>query len=238
MWQPTSKKRGEEQAGVSRECADLEEGVHWLLCQGSQRATDLVGDLPETRAPGPRGAWQHVLGLIAIDRALIIRQADVSHHISHFSFVALWVVCQQKPGKFSVGLRVTLRRYGLGCRAVQAPMPRSLQNARASAPLTRGAARAQIKNPDKGPTLRTGHSLVVSGLPNNPKAVIIGGCTAEGVVNEGWNLKLGVETLEWEKPKIGQPDKAPSPRWRHTANLLRASPRARQTAGSRPGVHA
>ena len=112
--------------------------------------------------------------------------------------------------------------------------PRSLQNARASAPLTRGAARAQIKNPDKGPTLRTGHSLVVSGLPNNPKAVIIGGCTAEGVVNEVWNLKLGVETLEWEKPKIGQPDKAPSPRWRHTANLLRASPRARPTTPTTP----
>ena len=66
----------------------------------------------------------------------------------------------------------------------------------------------------------------MSGLPNNPKAVIIGGCTAEGVVNEVWNLKLGVETLEWEKPKIGQPDKAPSPRWRHTANLLRALSRA------------
>ena len=105
---------------------------------------------------------------------------------------------------------------------------------RFSAPLTHGAARAQIKNPDKGPTLRTGHSLVVSGLPNNPKAVIIGGCTAGGGVNEVWNLKLGVETLEWEKPKIGQPDKAPSPRWRHTANLLRASPRARPTTPTTP----
>ena len=79
----------------------------------------------------------------------------------------------------------------------------------------------QIKNPDKGPSLRTGHSLCVVGLPNNPKAVIIGGCTADGVVNEVWNLKLGVEMLEWESPNIGQPDKAPAPRWRHTATLLR-----------------
>ena len=90
----------------------------------------------------------------------------------------------------------------------------------------------QIKNPDKGPSLRTGHSLVVVGLPNNPKAVIIGGCTAEGVVNEVWNLKLGVEMLEWESPKIGQPDKAPSPRWRHTATLLRALPRRSATNSS------
>ena len=97
-----------------------------------------------------------------------------------------------------------------------------------SEPVERGylsrLAAAQIKNPDKGPSLRTGHSLVVVGLPNNPKAVIIGGCTAEGVVNEVWNLKLGVEMLEWESPKIGQPDKAPSPRWRHTATLLRTLP--------------
>lgn len=80
----------------------------------------------------------------------------------------------------------------------------------------------QIKNADKGPELRTGHSVVVTGLPNNPKAVIIGGCTSTALVNDVWNLKLGSETLEWEKPKIGQPDSAPSPRWRHTATLLRA----------------
>ena len=35
-----------------------------------------------------------------------------------------------------------------------------------------------------------------------------------------WQLKLGSEQVEWVKPKIGQPDCAPSPRWRHTANLL------------------
>ena len=131
----------------------------------------------------------------------------------------------QPPQLWPISVAIDTR-----CPASKTPAP----NARASAPLTRGAARAQIKNPDKGPTLRTGHSLVVSGLPNNPKAVIIGGCTAEGVVNEVWNLKLGVETLEWEKPKIGQPDKAPSPRWRHTANLLRASPRARPTTPTTP----
>lgn len=60
-------------------------------------------------------------------------------------------------------------------------------------------------------------------MPNNPKAVIIGGCTSDGVTNDVWSLKLGQETLEWEKPKIGQPDSAPAPRWRHTATLLRAS---------------
>ena len=138
-----------------------------------------------------------------------------------------------------------MARHGRAYRPPTAPaladischryQPRSLQKRPRQRPSDpRRAARAQIKNPDKGPTLRTGHSLVVSGLPNNPKAVIIGGCTAEGVVNEVWNLKLGVETLEWEKPKIGQPDKAPSPRWRHTANLLRASPRARPTTPTTP----
>ena len=71
-----------------------------------------------------------------------------------------------------------------------------------------------------GPSLRTGHALVTTGLPNNPKALLIGGCTEEGVVNEVWALKLGAEAMEWEKPKIGQPEKGPSPRWRHTANLL------------------
>eukprot|EP01043_Picozoa_sp_COSAG02_P020951 COSAG02_NODE_1050_length_14962_cov_13.500774_3_plen_85_part_00 len=79
----------------------------------------------------------------------------------------------------------------------------------------------QIKNPDKGPELRTGHSVVVTGLPNNPKAVLVGGCTSSALVNDVWNLKLGAESLEWERPKIGQPDSAPSPRWRHTATLLR-----------------
>jgi hypothetical protein len=90
----------------------------------------------------------------------------------------------------------------------------------------------QIKNPDKGPELRTGHSVVVTGLPNNPKAVIIGGCTSTALVNDVWNLKLGAESLEWERPKIGQPDSAPSPRWRHTATLLRAS--ASRPRASRP----
>ena len=81
----------------------------------------------------------------------------------------------------------------------------------------------QVKNPDKGPELRTGHSVVVTGLPNNPKAVVIGGCTSSALVNDVWSLKLGAESLEWERPKIGQPDSAPSPRWRHTATLLRKS---------------
>ena len=71
--------------------------------------------------------------------------------------------------------------------------------------------------------MRTGHSLSVIGLPNNPTAVIIGGCTADGVVNDVYTMKMGQETLEWNKAvKIGQPDQAPSPRWRHTATVLRA----------------
>ena len=94
----------------------------------------------------------------------------------------------------------------------------------------------QIKNGDKGPDLRTGHSVVVTGLPNNPKAVIIGGCTSTALVNDVWNLKLGSETLEWEKPKIGQPDSAPSPRWRHTATLLRASRPRRRAAAARRAI--
>jgi hypothetical protein len=86
---------------------------------------------------------------------------------------------------------------------------------------------SQMKNPDKGPSLRTGHTLVTVGLPNNPKAVLIGGCGPEGVTNDVWALKMGAENLEWEKPKIGNPDSAPSPRWRHTATLLRECPHQR-----------
>ena len=80
----------------------------------------------------------------------------------------------------------------------------------------------ELKGKEKtgAPTLRSGHSLVTIGMPNAPKAVMIGGMTSEGLTNEVWNLKLGAEIFEWEKPKIGQPDKAPSPRWLHTATTL------------------
>ena len=46
-----------------------------------------------------------------------------------------------------------------------------------------------------------------------------------GLQNDLWTLKLGQEKYEWKKPKVGQPDKAPSPRWRHTATLMRQSHR-------------
>ena len=60
-----------------------------------------------------------------------------------------------------------------------------------------------------GPSLRTGHSLVTIGAPNNSKAIMIGGCSEEGVVNEVWALKMGAESFQWEKPAIGQPEVGP-----------------------------
>jgi dynein heavy chain len=77
-----------------------------------------------------------------------------------------------------------------------------------------------IKNADNGPVKRSGHSVTIIGLPNNPSLIVIGGFTEAGHVNDVWQLKLGAEQVEWVKPKIGQPDYAPSPRWRHSANLL------------------
>ena len=79
----------------------------------------------------------------------------------------------------------------------------------------------ELKKPELAPSMRTGHSLSVIGLPNNPTAVIIGGCTPSGVVNDVFTMKMGQEALDWNKAiKIGQPDQAPSPRWRHTATVL------------------
>ena len=88
--------------------------------------------------------------------------------------------------------------------------------------LTRVCVRgAQLKNAKLGPSQRTGHTVNVLGLPNNPTAVVFGGCTADGVVNEIFTLKLGQETLEWTKtPKVGGLEYAPSPRWRHTATTM------------------
>ena len=82
-----------------------------------------------------------------------------------------------------------------------------------------------VETPCKGtaPCSRTGHSCTVVGLPNNPHAMLFGGITSDGLSNEVWTLKLGAEQLEWKKPKIGQPEQAPSPRWRHTATLMRES---------------
>jgi hypothetical protein len=77
-----------------------------------------------------------------------------------------------------------------------------------------------IKNPDAGPAKRSGHSVTIIGLPNNPTLIVIGGFTEEGHTNDVWQLKLGAENVEWVLPKIGQPQYAPSPRWRHSANLL------------------
>ena len=77
-----------------------------------------------------------------------------------------------------------------------------------------------VKNPDKGPVKRSGHSVTIIGLPTNPSLIVIGGFTEKGHVNDVWQLKLGSESVEWVKPKIGQPDYAPSPRWRHSANLM------------------
>ena len=77
-----------------------------------------------------------------------------------------------------------------------------------------------IKNADNGPVKRSGHSVTIIGLPNNPSLIVIGGFTEAGHVNDVWQLKLGAEQVEWVKPKIGQPGHRPSPRWRHSAKPL------------------
>jgi dynein heavy chain len=77
-----------------------------------------------------------------------------------------------------------------------------------------------VKDTADKPTKRSGHSVTMCGLPNSPQLVVIGGFTENGHVNEVWQLKLGAETFEWVKTKIGQEKYGPSPRWRHTATLM------------------
>ena len=77
-----------------------------------------------------------------------------------------------------------------------------------------------VKDTAEKPSKRSGHSVTIVGLPNNPQLVVIGGFTEKGHVDEVWQLKLGAEQVEWARSKIGQPKSAPCARWRHSATLI------------------
>ena len=73
------------------------------------------------------------------------------------------------------------------------------------------------------PQARSGHTLACA----NEKAYLFGGCGIEdgaaAVFNDLWILHIA-DNFRWEK--VDAMGDVPSPRWRHTANLLRALSRA------------
>jgi len=77
-----------------------------------------------------------------------------------------------------------------------------------------------VKDPEAGPTARSGHSITCAGT----KAIVFGGCgvTADGasmgVFNETWILGMGGDVFTWTlADTMGD---VPVARWRHTATLL------------------